>query len=276
MLSFCTNGGRLGEAINFLYGIFKFCKINKIPYTDIIVPLNYRNKVFIKNEKSIFVYKENIEMFQNIKYIFKDVNESYFNSFYEIDLQHKTDIAQMKNFYYYNNIEKDRNIIFKDWWSLDRYWRKKDPFFDIELLNYICRPISLVKRLKKQYRKFFKKDTIGIHVRRGDYKAISDKNILKDEFLDISDNIYNHKKLYTEEDIDKIIKTYALKYNILIFSDDINWCIEKFSMYKNVYFPHGKPYEDMILMSLCDNVIVNQGSFFSLIPYILSKGYKNA
>ena len=41
----------------------------------------------------------------NIKYIFKDVDENYFNSFHEIDLHGKTDIAQMKNFYYYNNLK---------------------------------------------------------------------------------------------------------------------------------------------------------------------------
>ena len=71
MISFRTNGGRLGEVINFLYGVFKFCKINNIPYNNIIVPLNYKNKPFIKNEKPTFVYKENMEMFQNIKYIIK-------------------------------------------------------------------------------------------------------------------------------------------------------------------------------------------------------------
>lgn len=275
MLSFRTNGGRLGETINFLYGIFKFCKINNIPYSEIIVPLNYMNNPFVIDEKPQFVYKENIEMFQNIRYIFKDVNEDYFENFVVINLNGKSDIAQLKDFYLYNNSYKDKNILFENWWSLNKYWIIRDPKFDIKLLNYICRPEKLVKRIKKQYKKILNGKTVAIHIRRGDYGAIVSDHLLKQEYKDVKELIYGGKILYSIDDINKLIKKNIADNNVLIFSDNIEWCIENFSFYKNIYFPHGKPYEDMILMSLCDNVIVNTGSFFSLVPYILSKGFKN-
>ena len=68
-------------------------------------------------------------------------------------------------------------------------------------------------------------------------------------------------KCLPEDVIDVAKAAVVNKYrncNILIFSDDIDWCRDNFSCYRNVYFPHGKAYEDMILMSLCDNVIVNE------------------
>ena len=272
MLSYHTNGGRLGETINFLYGIFKFCNINNISYKEIVVPINYTNIPFVRNEKPQFVYKENMEMFSNIKYIFKDVDEEYFKDFSIVNLNCKTDLAQLKNFYYYNNIKKDKNIIFENWWSINDYWIFRDPRFRFDILDYICRPKKLVKRIRKQNKKLLSKKTVAIHVRRCDYSAIICDNLLYPEFRDKKNLFFSNKTLYTSDNIDKIIRdNIKTDNNILIFSDDIEWCIKNFSIYKNVYFPHGKPYEDMILMSLCDTVIFNKGSLFSLIPYILCR-----
>lgn len=272
MLSFHTNGGRLGETINFLYGLFKFCKINNISYNKIIIPLNYTNVPFVKDEEPEYVYKDNMEIFENIKYVFKNVNNDYFNNFKIINLNCKTDLAQLYNFYKYNNIDINQNIIFENWWSINDYWIFKDSRFDLKLLNYICRPKKLVKRLKNKYKKILENKTVAIHVRRGDYGAIVCDNILKPEFKNRKDLFFNNKILYSVNDVDNIIRNNLKNSNILIFSDNIEWCKKNFSIYKNVFFPHGKPYEDMILMSLCNDVIVNKGSLFSYIANILSKG----
>ena len=272
MLSFYTNGGRLGETINFLYGIFKFCKINNIPYTEIVVPINYKNTTFLNNEISSYVYRENMELFQNIKYIFKPVGDEYFKDFDVVDLCGKTDLAQFKNFYLYNPSYIGKNIIFKNWWSLEKYWILKDPLFDLNILNYICRPDKIKNKIYKKFKKLLKKKNVAIHVRRGDYIVISQPQLLKNEYVDIQKAIFENKVLYTENDVDNLIKTNVLKgYNVLVFSDDIDWCKKRFHCYKNTYFLRNKPYEDMILMSLCDNVIINPGSLFSMVAYLLSK-----
>jgi hypothetical protein len=276
MLSYESNGGRLGENISFLYGLFKFCKINGISYDNIIVDINYKNTPLAKTEKEEYVFRENLEMFSNIKYVFKEIPENYFKNFIKIDIACQTDIAQLKNFYLYNNIDKNTNIIFKNWWSLDKYWRIRDMFFDLELLNFICRPKKLVNKIKKQFKSILKKQCVALHIRRGDYMGMLDNNILYNYVKNNINSYFKSKKIYSVLEIETIIKyLYHNNYNILIFSDDIDWCKNNFNIYKNTYFPHGKPYEDMILMSLCDNVIVNNGSFFSLVPYILCKGYKN-
>lgn len=277
MLSYINNGGRLGENISFLYGIFKFCKINDIDFNNIILDVNYKNNALMKNEKSEFVFKENMEMFNNIKYIFRNVSKDFFKDFLTIDLHYIYDISQLNNFYKYNKISKDTNIIFKNWWSLDKYWINRDVHFDLKLLNYICRPVKLSNILYRKYKNILNKKNVAIHIRRGDFLGIKNNELLNDFVINNKEYYFKYKSLYTIDQINKLICLNLLqKKNILIFSDDIEWCKNNFNIYKNVYFPHGKkPYEDIILMSLCDEVIVNEGSSFSNIAYILSKGFHN-
>ena len=69
---------------------------------------------------------------------------------------------------------------------------------------------------------------------------------------------------YSKENISSIIlniKTSNLFSNILIFSDDIEWCKNNLHFDFLHYIEGNEPYKDMILMSLCDYVIPNPGSF---------------
>jgi len=276
MISYISNGGRLGENISFLYGIFKFCKINDIDFNNIILNLNYKNNPLTIYEKDQYIFKENIEMFSNIKYIFKDLNTDYFKKFILIDLYNQYDIAQLYNFFKYNRMDKNTDILFRNWWSLDKYWINRDSRFDLKLLNHICRPTKLSNRLYRKHRNILKK-SVAIHIRRGDFLGILNDKILKKEIVNNKKYYFVNKKIYTIDEINHLItRNLLLQKNVLIFSDDIEWCKNNFNIYKNVYFLHNKkPYEDLILMSLCDEVIANEGSSFSNIAYILSKGFHN-
>ncbi len=276
MLSYICNGGRLGENISYIYGLFKFCKCNDVSFDSIIIDYNYKYTSLLKNIESDYVFHDCMEMFSNIKKCFKELDKDYFKKFHLIDIRAKTDITLFYNFYKYNdNFNKDTNIIFKDYWSLDDYYRFKDPFFDRELLEYICRPNHLVKRLKKKYCNILTNDCVGIHIRREDYLGLENKTILKSDVQNNMNCFYKHKKIYNKNDILKLIIENR-EHNILLFSDDTKWCEENFSIYKNVYIINGnKAYEDLVLLSLCSRVIKNPGSFFSQISYILNENNKN-
>lgn len=272
MLSYICNGGRLGENISYIYGLFKFCKNNNVPFDNIVIDYNYKNKSLLKDKPDDYVFHNSMEMFSNIRENFKRLNPTYFSDFNVIDICARTDITLFYNFYKYNdNYNIETNILFKDYWSLDDYFRLKDPTFDRKLLEYICRPKRLVNRLIKEYCDILTNDCIGIHIRREDYVGLENNSILKESVRNNMNNFYKHKKLYLKDDIDKIIREHK-KNNILIFSDDIDWCRNNFEIYKNVNIIDGnKPYEDMILLSLCSKVIKNPGSFFSQISYILNE-----
>ena len=274
MLSYICNGGRLGENISYIYGLFKFCKNNNVSFDNVIIDYNYKNRSLLKNKSDEYVFHDCMEMFQNIKKSFREIDQKYFEDFEIIDIKARTDITLYYNFYKYNNYNKRSNILFKDYWSLDDYYRLKDPNFDRDLLEYICRPVKVVSRLLNKYSNILE-NSLGIHIRREDYLGLENKDILKDDVQKEMGNFYKHKKLYSKEDITEIIINNRKK-NILLISDDVKWCIENFEFYKNVYIIEGnKSYEDMILLSLCDKVIKNPGSFFSQISCILNENNRN-
>jgi len=110
-------------------------------------------------------------------------------------------------------------------------------------------------------------DMISLHIRREDYLSLSNYN-------------YNLEMSYYKDAI-KI----ANKKNIVVFSDDIEWCINNFNDYVNreneynVYFVSDKIFKDtelnikddieFILMSMFKNNII-ANSYFSLWASFIS------
>ena len=265
MLTYISNDGRLGENISYIYGLFKFCKNNNIAFDNIVIDYNYKSKSILKNKQGEYIFHDSIEMFDNIKNNF--VDDINLDNFKKIDLHSKIDISELYNFFRFNNYKKTDNIVFKNYWSLSPYFLDRSLLPDLDLLKYICYPKKLVNKLMNKYSSLFMKNSIGIHIRREDYCCIEDRSLLKDELFE--NYSFNNKKLYTIDDIKVLIHKYR-NCNILIFSDDCMWCKNNFK-YDNVYIIDGnKPYVDMILLSLCDNVIENPGSFFSLISKLLN------
>jgi len=98
-------------------------------------------------------------------------------------------------------------------------------------------------KLKKIYPNIFERNSVSIHVRRGDYLGIS-------EVLPVLDKSY----------FDFCVKDFE-NSNIFIFSNDKEWV--KFNLnYKNSTIVEGlEDYEEMWAMSLCDNNIMSNSSF---------------
>jgi hypothetical protein len=98
-------------------------------------------------------------------------------------------------------------------------------------------------KLKNQYPNIFEKDSVSIHVRRGDYLGIS-------EVLPVLDKSY----------FDFCVKEFE-NSNIFIFSNDKEW-VKKNLNYNNSTVVEGlDDYEELWSISLCDHNIMSNSSF---------------
>lgn len=151
------------------------------------------------------------------------------------------------------NETKDRkniqiNSYFLSWKYFHKYRDKILDTFSIDekSRNYIFNKYDLFND---------NKINVSIHIRRGDFVFIADK--WNKEYL--LDNNYYYKCL---ECLDSKINN---KYNILVFSDDIDYCKKNYifeNEKRNVIFIENNPdYIDLWMMSLCDHNIINKSTF---------------
>lgn len=98
--------------------------------------------------------------------------------------------------------------------------------------------------LKSKY-PFIGKKTTSIHVRRGDYLRYPNHHPVQS-----IEYYYNGIELL-KNDTELFV----------VFSDDIEWCRENLKLENVVYIEGGKDYNELYLMSLCDNNIISNSSF---------------
>jgi len=124
------------------------------------------------------------------------------------------------------------------------FFQTEKYFYHIEEeLRKDFRFYDIIYKTCSHYRKhILSEEVVALHVRRGDY--ITDPNFVLLE-LDY----------YLE----------ALKYfsdlEIMVLSDDINWCREQFVGKRFKFSSSNDPFIDLCLMSLCDYHIISNSSF---------------
>ena len=152
--------------------------------------------------------------------------------------------------YLYTYIETKFNYVeipFKNDMILSGCFQSEKYFIDFKKEIYeLLYPIDVANNLKEKYGDILK-DSVSLHVRRGDYLKLQNYHPCPNI------NYYNNaiNTIKKEKNINKI----------LIFSDDINWCKSQFICEEYVFIEGQKDYEDIILMSLCDNNIIANSSF---------------
>lgn len=94
------------------------------------------------------------------------------------------------------------------------------------------------------------KETVSLHVRRGDYLLPQ-----HDHYCQLDQEYYGKALSNFFEDIDK--------YQFIIFSNDIEWCKENLIEQSEIvtFIDPGIDYVDLILMSLCDHNIIANSSY---------------
>lgn len=90
-------------------------------------------------------------------------------------------------------------------------------------------------------------DSLSIHIRRGDY-------LKTQHYHPCPDITYYNKAINT-------VKTKTEIKNILVFSDDIDWCKNNFKGSEYIFIENQPDYLDLSLMSYCDHNIITNSSF---------------
>lgn len=134
-----------------------------------------------------------------------------------------------------------------------KYWGHCQPY----IKNFLKWDAEIIKQQRRKFYKAFEKQTIAIHIRRGDY-------IDNPSYVTLPINYYITAMLDNFKNWEE--------YNILVFSDNISYCKVHFDCLPNVFFAEGNSdIEDLILMSECDNFILSNSSFSFWAAYLGEK-----
>ncbi len=94
------------------------------------------------------------------------------------------------------------------------------------------------------------KETVAIHVRRGDYLLPQ-----HDHFCQLDHEYYTTALGYFFQDVER--------FQFVVFSNDIEWCKENLIEESEIvtFIEPGSDFSDLILMSLCDHQITANSSY---------------
>lgn len=129
---------------------------------------------------------------------------------------------------------------------LDGYWQSEKYFLDNE--ENIRSKLRMGDQVRGDIHRmypFLKDETVSLHVRRGDYVRLQHAHPCQTlEYYDAALDIVEGKGS-----------------NILVFSDDLEWCKQNFK-YDSIYFAEGQSnIIDMYTMSLCSHNIISNSTF---------------
>jgi glycosyltransferase involved in cell wall biosynthesis len=167
----------------------------------------------------------------------KDYLKNIFSKISTIDSISNYDIVKERRFEY------DQLTIYgKGNFIIDGHFQSYKYFEDYltDIIDLFSPTQDIVNKLSAKYDL---KNTISLHVRRGNYVSLSNyhHNLSLSYYQNAIDSFYN--------------------YNVLIFSDDINWCRENFKGDKFTFSEGNTDIEDLYLMSLCEHNIIANSTF---------------
>jgi len=175
-------------------------------------------------------------------------------------------------FFNYNNIPKyNFDIVLNGYFQSDRYFKH-----NIDKIKNIIGLESQIINVKKEYPEYFKKKTIALHFRIGDYYSLQNLHPIK--------NINYYIKSFNAL-IEKNIN--IREYDILYFCQDIdNNIVDEYIKRINTYFKYLKfvkvsddipDWKQLLLMNSADHFIIGNSTFSWMGAY-LSHSYekKNA
>ena len=146
--------------------------------------------------------------------------------------------------YGYHQLPHKPNIVYRGYFQSEKYFAHNRQ----AIKNLFTLPQHYLDYVMTKYGSVLQGETLSIHVRRGDYVNLPNHHPLAD--MD-----------YYKSAIDHILGKVAItKY--VVFSDDINWCINTFGYDDNiVYISDEADFIDLYIMSLCKHNIIANSTF---------------
>lgn len=168
---------------------------------------------------------------------------------FDLNIRFVDDILKfVKNTYNEKFFQYDQDVFdVPDNTSIEGYFQSEKYFVNIK--NYIKDTFKFKSHINDIAEKiilpFRNKQTVGIHVRRGD--AVINPNF----YLIGLDYISNALNYFLDDD-----------YNFIIISDDIPWCKNNIQCNDNVFFcESNSSYVDLCVMSKCNHNIISNSSY---------------
>jgi hypothetical protein len=138
---------------------------------------------------------------------------------------------------------KTQNADILGWLQSEKYWQ--------HCKEKVHQALSFKKNFlhetKSKFAEAFRKKTIAISIRRGDFVTNPNHFLLPVEFY-----------------LGALIKFFSdhTNYSIIIFSDDLHFCKTEIRALPHIYFAAGlSAIEQLCLMSLCDHFIISNSTF---------------
>ena len=151
------------------------------------------------------------------------------------------EVYNVPHFHYCELPNFDRNVKLSGYFQSDKYFKKNRE----KILEIFECDNEVKEKLLIKYKDILKTKTCSVHIRRGDYLHLNNYHpVLSLEYYEESYNIIGEDSTY------------------LIFSNDIEFCKTNFGFIKNkIFIEDLEDYEEIYLMSFCDNNIIANSSF---------------
>lgn len=190
---------------------------------------------FSHNRETVFLPKSRTELQGNntINYIGNIYSKLKF-----VDNFTDYDIVQEKSFNYNRISPTEKNTLFDGYFQSSKYFSEHKK----QIIDMFSPPNLFIEKIYKKYPELNEKKTLSLHIRVGDYLKYPDIHPI------ISEN-YIKKAL-------KVIGDYS---HIFLFSD--NYEFSKNIELRNKIIISEKDYEELWLMSLCQNNIISNSTF---------------
>ena len=138
-------------------------------------------------------------------------------------------------------LDNKKNYDLQGWFQSEKYFNIK------KTKEYFTFKKSIIHKVKNEFSKLLEKETILISIRRGDFVDHKDYFQLPIGFY-LGALFHNFR--------------HWRKCNIVVMSDDFNYCKYHFSSLDNVYFSNNlSGIEQLILASLCNHFIISNSTF---------------
>jgi len=141
----------------------------------------------------------------------------------------------------YNKIPYKKDLDIFGYFQSEKYFKHNEKY------------INEFFQIKKRYEYYLKdkyndllKNSLSLHIRRGDY-------VNSKAYMDLTKTDYYTKAI-------EYVKSNKKIDNILLFSDDIEWCKRNIKI-SNIHYIREKDILELYLMSYCENNIIANSSF---------------